>query len=180
MAKVVDITSFKKRQTADRGFQSWRLEFGEAFNPNTKLPDISDEALAVLIKSGIKTQALLYDLIMGVLGLGKGTKFFYLTGDSKMKVLDISLFLLDQIRFDCMRRLGWLTGFAAERYPLLTLVEQYSKIRDTFSPPFPTALQAIPGYEEYQLLPLSEREVFIRKQIPLAIDTFLRCRRHES
>jgi hypothetical protein len=180
MTKVVDITRFKERQVADRSFHSWRREFGEAFHAHTKITDLSDEALAVLIKSGVKTQALLYDLIMGVLGLGRGAKFFYLNGESKMKVLDISIFLMDQIRFECMRRLGWLTGFAAERYPLLALVERYPQIRDTFSPPFPTALQAIPRYDEYQLLPASEREVFIRKQIPLAIDTFLRRRLHES
>ena len=180
MAKVIDITWFKEKQAADRGFRNWRSEFCEDFDAHTRLTHMSDDTLAVLVKSGIKAQALLYDLIMGVLGLGTGIKFFYLDGESKMKVLDISLFLLDQIRFECMRRLGWLTGFAGERYALLELAANCSKIRDGFSPPFPSALPAIPNYEEYQSLPPSDHEIFIRKQIPLAIDTFLRCRRHGS
>ena len=178
MAKVIDITWFKEKQAADRGFGSWRSEFGEDFDAHTKLIHISDQTLEVLVKSSIKAQALLYDLIMGVLGLGKGVKFFYLDSESKMRVLDISLFLLDQIRFECMRRLGWLTGFAGEKYSLLEMAAHSARIRDDFSPSFPSALPAIPSYEEYQSLHPSEYEVFIRKRIPLAIDTFLRCRGH--
>jgi hypothetical protein len=43
MVKVVDITWFKEKQAADRGFQNWRSEFYENFDARTKaLPAISD------------------------------------------------------------------------------------------------------------------------------------------
>jgi len=174
MGKIVSLRSFKEKQASERGYRTWRLSFKEDFDVDTKVTNISDRTLAFLLKPGVKGQALLYDLIMGALGLGSGAKFFYLEGDNKMKVLDISLLLLDQVRFECMRRLGWICDFPGEKYTLLELINDFDHIKDTFTPRYPTVLESNPEYEDYQQRYPGDQEMFIRRQIPQAIDLFTR------
>ena len=61
---------------------------------------------------------------MGILGLGAAPKFNYLDREEQMMVVDIHLFLADQVRFEMMRRLGWLDNFTCERYRLLEMVQE--------------------------------------------------------
>ncbi len=174
MNKIIDMMSFKAKQIAERAFHTWRSQFSESLDQRTKLTDLSDKTLAHLLQSGHDAQALIYDLIMGALALGSGTKFYYLDGHEKMRVLDISLFILDQIRFECMRRLGWITGFAAEYYPLVELITRFDEIKDQYANQTPLVLESNPDYMAYQQIFHSDREMFIRRQIPTAISSFLR------
>ena len=176
MAKIIDIQFFRQKQASDRGFKSWRKSFSESFSSDTMLCDLSDATLGELLRTGPETQSLLYDLIMGALGLGAGAKFFYLEGQEKMKILDISLFMLDQIRFECMRRLDWITDFAAEHYSIIDMILDFDTIKSTYLNKAPKVLESNPEYVAYQQIFHGDREMFVRRQIPAAISTFLKTR----
>ena len=112
MTEVIQLESFKRKQAAIRGFKSWSKRFGEKLDEQTKLSDLSDGALLFLISPGDQNIFALYDLVMGVKNLGTASDFFNLDKPKKMEVIDISIHLLDQLRFECMRRLNWLeSGF---------------------------------------------------------------------
>lgn len=179
-AKVIDIHSYKEQQAAERGFRSWNSLFGTGYDNKTRLADLPDKVLAFLVRTGPETQGLMYDLIMGVLGMGPGAKFFYLEGPEKMKVLDISLFLLDQVRFDCMRRLGWISGFAGEQHTIIEMIMRYDDLKYDSMNQVPAVLETNPDYRAYQEVFHTEREMFIRKQIPAAITAFLKTLLPES
>ena len=173
-AKVIELHSYKEQQAAERGFRSWNSLFGTAFDNKTRLSDLPDKVLAFLVRTGPETQGLMYDLIMGAMALGPGAKFFYLEGPQKIKVLDVSLFLLDQVRFECMRRLGWISGFAGEHHTIIELVMRYEDLRYDSMNQVPVVLETNPEYKAYQEVFHTEREMFIRKQIPAAITAFLK------
>jgi hypothetical protein len=180
MTKVIDIHSYKARQAAERGFRSWRAHFRDCFDLQTRLSDLSNKTLAFLVQSGPETQGLIYDLIMGALGLGSGAKFFYIDGQAKMRVLDISLFLLDQIRFECMRRLGWIVGPPAAHHPIIELVISFDELKDVYEHQLPTVLEANPEYHAYQQTFHGDRGMFVRRQIPAAIAAFLEAVEREN
>ncbi|MBF0527404.1 MAG: hypothetical protein HQK56_20165 [Deltaproteobacteria bacterium] len=87
--------------------------------------------------------------------------------------MDVHLFILDQIRFECMRRLDWITGFAGEQYPLVTLVLECDSIKPGFQPFFPDLKSTHPKYEDFMRLGKMDGESVLRREIPRAIETFL-------
>jgi hypothetical protein len=174
MAEVIQLVSFKRKQAARRGFRAWLRRFDEDLDEDTRVADLSDKTLAFLISPGEENIFLIYDLVMGVKDLGMSSDFFNLGKSLKMEVIDISIYLLDQLRFECMRRLGWLTPEGALHNPIVQLIEQYSTLT-------PDARKAIPAlsishrnYGTYEQLSDFDKETFVRKQIPAAIEEFKR------
>ncbi|HYR03356.1 MAG TPA: hypothetical protein VES58_08435, partial [Syntrophobacteria bacterium] len=102
MVEIVHLATFKRRQAARRGFKAWLRRFGEPLDEETRIGDLSDRTLAFLISPGEENIFLLYELVMGVKGLGTSSDFFNLDRALKMEVIDISIYLLDQLRFECM------------------------------------------------------------------------------
>jgi hypothetical protein len=45
-----------------------------------------------------------------------------------MQVVDIHLLLADHVRFEMMRRLGWLRNLPCGRYSLVELVQQFEAV----------------------------------------------------
>ena len=81
---------------------SGRLEskrFGDKLDEQTRLSDLSDNTLLFLISPGDQNIFALYELVMGVKNLGTASDFFHLDKAVKMEVIDISIYLLDQLRF---------------------------------------------------------------------------------
>lgn len=172
MAEVIQLNSFKRKQAAIRGFKSWSKRFSEKLDEQTRLSDLSDETLLFLISPGDKNIFALYELVMGVLDLGPSADFFHLDKAGKMEVIDISIHLLDQFRFECMRRLDWLANPAAQPLSIIDLIEQYPLLKVQGPAAIPSLNKFHPKYLIFQELPELERETFIRKQIPEAIEKF--------
>lgn len=172
MAEVIQLKSFKRKQAAIRGFRSWSKRFGEKLDEQTRLSDLSDETLLFLISPGDQNVFVLYELVMGVLDLGPSSDFFHLDKAGKMEVIDISIHLLDQFRFECMRRLNWLKSGAAQPLSIIELIEQYPLQKVQGPAAIPSLNKFHPKYRVFQELPELERETFIRKQIPEAIEEF--------
>jgi hypothetical protein len=172
MAEVIQLEFFKRKQAAARGFKSWSRRFGDKLDEHTRLFDLSDEALLFLISPGDQNIFALYELVMGVKNLGTASDFFHLDKAEKMEVIDISIYLLDQLRFECMRRLDWLESGAGQPLPIVEIVEQYPILKRLGPVSIPTLNQSHPKYQVYKGLPELEKETFLRKQIPEAINAF--------
>lgn len=174
MAKVVDLNTYRMESAEVRGFSPWKKRFGEAYDRHTKLAGLSDRTLRFLATPGEESAAAFYELIMGVLDLGPGTKFSYLDQKTQMAVVDIHLFLSDQARFEMMRRLGWVDLFITCDLPLMALVLNCEKMKTESRDTPPRLSSDHPGYGEYAQLTVRDRESFIRRLLPEALERFPR------
>jgi len=172
MTKVVDLNQYRMESAELRGFSPWKKRFGEAYDRHTKLADLSGSTLRFLATPGEESAAAFYELIMGVLDLGPGTKFSYLDQKSQMEVVDIHLFLSDQTRFEMMRRLGWVESFIAGDQSLIELVLNCETIKNKSREIPPALASDHPGYGEYAQLTSRDRESFIRRLLPEALERF--------
>ncbi len=170
MSKVISIEEGRFLLKVKKGFKNWKSRFKENFGPDTRLGHISMPALAFLAKGRGESVYYIYDLIMNIRELGGGMRFSQLTPPEKMFVIDQYLFLLDQIRFECMKRLKWLESYPAESYPLAILVRDFEKIGPFLQAKLPVLKRDFPGYDRYQSLSDFDKETFIRRLIPKALE----------
>ncbi len=172
MARVLDMNEGKRRLAAKKGFDPWSRRFRTSLDEDTSIRQLDDSVIRYLVRGGEDSATALYELIMGIGGLGPGTRFHYLDSASKMSVTDITLFLLDLVRFETMYRLGWLEDYSFLEVPLVDLIQsfkhQFSAARHS-SPPL---CSTHPLYEEYAAEFEGDRNSFVRKLIPEAIKTF--------
>ncbi len=172
--ELIDLEEKRLGIAVKKAYRNWRYKFKENYNADTRPSDISDAALSFLVQGKGKDVFYLYDLIMNLLGFGSGFKFNELSPRKKMETIDRYLVLLDTVRFECMKRLGWL-----ERYPgdYLTFVELVLDFDSIVSDIRSEKFQLRPDHEDYNRynnLPLFEKEIFVRNMIPAAIEKFQR------
>jgi len=172
VTEVLDINTFKIRAAAERAFASWRKRFRGSFDIDTRLIDLADETICFLAEPGEETALAFYDLILGALNIGRGLKFYYMEDKHRLMVIDIHLFLVDQVRFECMHRLGWVESFPGERYPIIYMVLNYKRLQEEFSSVTPQLARNQPDYIQFQQLSPMEQENFIRRMIPRALIEF--------
>lgn len=172
MAEILDMGKKRRELAAKRGFQKWSHRFSELFNEETLLQDLSDTTLERLIQPGEESSNAIYELIMGVQGLGPGPRFHFLEPSHKMALMDITLFLLDQFRFEAMKRLGWVSESPMAKVPLVDLVSQFEDRFSAERHQTPSLLPSHPRYEEYMTTFEGDRAAFIRKLIPEVLQCF--------
>ena len=80
--------------------------------------------------------------------------------------------LIDQVRFECMRRLGWVYEIPLGYKPIIGLIREYKQgsLPALTDPPKLTPNH--PNYPEYALLNEMEKQTFIRRTIPEAVKQF--------
>jgi hypothetical protein len=169
MKKVVDLKEAKLLLAVKRGFRNWKGRFQQDFDIETRLSDVSAEALSFLAQGREKGSFYIYDLIMSLQNLGSGFEFDALNPGQKMAVIDRYLFLLDRIRFECMKRLGWLESYPGEGIPMVTLMADFERLAPSLQAEVPLLRSTHPGYREYVALHPLDREAFIRRLIPKAV-----------
>ena len=172
MTNVVDIQAYRAKVIEQKAFGSWEKRFGDSYHINTKLSDLSDAALHFLAQPGESSAVAFYELIMGILDLGPAIKFNYLPNREQIAVVDIHLFLADQVRFEIMRRLKWLINLPCEKYGLVEMVQDFDTVKSECTGTFPELAPAHPDYPAYAQLPHSERESFIRRMLRDALESF--------
>ncbi len=172
MTKIVDLQTYRIKAIEQRGFGPWQKRFGESFDSTTRLEDLSDKTLYFLAQPGEPSSAAYYEVIMGILDLGNAARFHYLADTYQMRVVDIHLFLADQVRFEMMRRLKWITGFEGMKYSILEMVQAYDNVKENcrLNPPQLSASHA--DYAEYKKLTMGDKEVFIRRMLQEALEAF--------
>jgi len=172
MTKVVDLQIYRTRAVEQRGFGPWQKRFAETFDSTTRLEDLSDSTLYFLAQPGEMSSIAYYEVIMGVLGLGPAAKFYYLNNSDQMRVVDLHLFLADQVRFEMMRRLKWITGFEGIKYSILEILQKFDTVKENCraNPPMLSASNS--NYAEYSELTPGDKEVFIRRMLQEALEEF--------
>jgi hypothetical protein len=172
MAVILEFQQERRRLTAKRGFAGWAKRFPDSLNEQTSLADLSDTMLRTLSQSGEGSSMLIQDLVIRLMGLGKGASFHDLEREARLAVMDVSLFLLDQMRFEIMRRLSWVENSPVFRLPILDLVERFPSVYSTMKNHTPDLLRSHPRYPEYQEAFEGDRSVFVRRLIPDALEAF--------
>jgi hypothetical protein len=174
MAEVIELEQFRRKLAADHGFRTWLTRFREQFGPQTRLGDLSDRTLLFLVTPGEENLCVIFDLVMGAKGWGTSTRFILNDLDSQTKqcVLDLSLRLLDYFRFEMLRRLGWVEAPPKAEQPLVALLDIVAKASAAQAIQTPPLAPGYPAYGEYEKLIPSDRAIFIRRLIPLALKEF--------
>ena len=172
MTKVVDLQTYRTKALEQRGFGPWQNRFGESFDSTTRTAGLSDSTLYYLAQPGESSSIAYYEFIMGILDLGAASKFHYLGNRDQMIVVDIHLFLADQMRFEMMRRLGWIRTFEGGKYSLLNMVQDFEKVKTKCRQHPPLLVESNPAYTTYTQLTIGDKEVFIRRMLQEALDAF--------
>jgi len=172
MSRVIDLEEGRLLVAVKRGYRNWEKRFKESFGPETKLSQISSATLSYLAQGKDKGTFYIYDLIMNLQHLGSGFDFSELNPRQKMALIDQYLFVLDRIRFECMKRLGWLKSYPGEDIPLAQLIGSYNKIAPSLQAEIPVLDQSHICHEEYEGMNTNDKEAFIRKLIPKALEEF--------
>jgi len=159
---------------ARRAFSLWERHLGRLFDERTAIRDLPDAVLAVLIQPGEQCTRLLQSLVVKILVGEEATDLEKLSPSRKIQAIDLSLFLMDQIRFECMRRLGWVEADPRAEVPIVDLLDQLATGQLSGAQTTPAILADHPLYAEYEKTYVGDRATFVRKLIPRAIEEFAR------
>jgi hypothetical protein len=166
MPQVIDLEKGRLLLAVKRGFRNWTSRFKEDFGPDTRPGDLSLKALFFLAQGRDKGAFYLYDLIMSLKGLGSGFEFHELDPKNKMAVMDLHLFLLDRIRFECMKRLGWLVTYPGEDFSLVEFITRFDRLAPGLQAQIPVLSQDHPDYSRFCSANTFDKEGVIRRLIP--------------
>lgn len=174
MTEPVSLQAHKLKKSTQRGFREWRRLFPglKEADETTRIMDLPDEVLLFLSEDIPQSRVLIYDLLMGVYGLGSGYEFESLAPDQVSALLDPFFLITDLLRFDCLRRLGWAYPAPGAAMPLIELVLM---IQNGVPPDLQGAPELTAEHPAYKLLQhpsLLEQAVFLRRHIPEAIRRF--------
>ena len=172
MVKVISLNDYRDATALRAGFGHWERKFGERFEARTGLAELSPLALSRLAEPGDESAALLYSLIIGFLGYAPSETFESLDSEIQSHVLEIYLFLSDQIRFEMMHRLGWLDRFEGNRFTLFEIVRNYERVKQACQDQLPQLAKDHPRWSEYRLLIDRDQQVFIRRMLTDALAAF--------
>ncbi|MDI6853278.1 MAG: hypothetical protein QME75_06695 [Deltaproteobacteria bacterium] len=174
MAELIDLEKFRRKLMADKGFHTWLTRFQEQFGPDTRLKDLTDATLLYLATPGDEHLYVFFDLIMGAGGLGGSARFRLddIAPPTKLKIMDTAFALMDRVRFEVMRRLGWVINAPDEDTPLIALVKKAWSQEENFAAAVPDLDPGRPEYAAYEKLPPIDRRVFVRRLIPQAVTEF--------
>jgi hypothetical protein len=166
MTEVIELEKAKLDMAVRRGYRNWKSQFQEDFGPDTRLSDVSIKTLTMLAQGKDKSTFYLFDLVMNLRSLGSGFEFSELDPKEKMAVMDQYLFLLDRIRFEFMKRLGWLEAYPGEEFTLVELVLRFEQMGPRLQANVPLLSRNHSAYEEYRKMSAFEKEEMVRKLIP--------------
>lgn len=172
MAQIFDIKNLRENAARQKLFGLWERRFGQSYGMQTRLADLSDQTLYELASPGDDNAVPYYEFIMAVLDLGAAGQFHYLDDEVKMQVVDLHLFLADHVRFELMRRLGWVRRFVCENYTLVEMVRKSADLQSMYRGNPPELSRTHPRYNHYIRLISREKEVFIRQMLRDALEAF--------
>jgi hypothetical protein len=171
MEKIISLESVKSQKAAQRGFREWRrrLHTLPELTEQTRWSDFPDWAIVFLAEDNAESRLMIHDLLMGSLGLGSGYDFESLDPEKLLPLLDLNFILLDQVRFECMRRLGWIGGTPWEEKSIIDLIRTYREGDHPYMVALPPLMPEHPAYEDSQRSNELEQRVLFRRSIPEAV-----------
>lgn len=172
MAKIVDLQSYRSRVIAEKIFGPWKKRFKESYNEKTAPADLSARTLFLLAEPGDRSTHAFYELVMSALELGQASMFYYLDKGEQLKVVDIHLFLADQVRYELMRRLGWVASFPCQGLSFLELIQGANRLKSQFRGNPPQLAESHADYDHFTGLTVMDKEAYIRRMLPKALEAF--------
>lgn len=174
MSKVISLESLRNQKAAQRGFREWQRRFRTlpTLDENTRWSDLPDELILFLAEDDEEGRRIIHDLLMGALGLGSGYEFETLPSEKLLPLLDVYFILIDQVRFECMRRLEWVIEIPLGNQSIIAVIREYGQGINLALVDPPKLARQHPAYQEYSRLPEIEQRLFIRKIIPEAVKQF--------
>ncbi len=169
-SKVVDLERFRLTKAVCRVEGMFEARFGVSLGPETTPAELPDRVLAFLIEGKAAATEFVQDMIIRLLALGRGISFHYLAKPDKMAVLDSYFFLLDQLRFEAMRRLGWVSSYPGQGFPVVLIAVDPDLVKSQGGPLELSSDH--PSYPEFRLRRDLDGEVVVRRLIPKAIAAF--------
>jgi len=172
---VAEIIRFQERTLeAKKGrlLAQWALGVGYRVPPNVALEGLPDKLLLALAESDPRGTSLLEELVSLIVFGGK-KPVTLLAPRMRMRMLEVSLCALDLVRFECMTRLDWIEPQAARQIPLVEILSREPRELKELTGPL-RLRQDHPYYHRLEALPLLEREAFLRRMIPQALELFRR------
>ncbi len=172
MADIISLDRFKLQAVATKALEYWNKRFPEKLGLDTRFADLTDSTLAFLIQPGEESIWATYELILAMKNLGGKARFFFMEDKEKMVIIDVGMFLLDQFRFECLKRLGWIDSYPAENYPILELINNYDVLSSKIRNQNPILSKTHPRYDDFQRATKLDKEVIIRRLFPEALKIF--------
>ena len=174
MGKVISLESLKIHKAAQRGFKEWQRRFQSLpiLDEHSLWSHLPDDLILFLAEDTDGSREILHDLLMGSLGLGNGYEFESLPSEKLLHLLDVNFILIDQIRFECMRRLGWILEIPLAHMPIIGLIREFGHSDLPLLTPIPELTPSHPDFSEYASLNEMEKRTFIRRMIPEAVKQF--------
>ena len=114
----------------------------------------------------------MYTMILGFLGFGATARFEGLDSTTQKDVVDLHLFISDQIRFEMMYRLGWLGHVPGCDLPLFDMVIKSDSAKRICQQNLPRLSSNHPDYPSYLQLIDRDQQVHIRRLMPSALEVF--------
>lgn len=174
MAQIIHIATYREQSALKAGFKQWCRCFKDDFMIGTRFGDLKPTILYRLSDSSEPCEVFYYPLILGFLGHDAKQAFERLDHRIQVQVVDIHLFLGDQVRFEMMRRMRWLARFGIGQYPIFDMVRRFDQIRELAQQDPPLLSETHSGYPEYKLLVPRDQQVFIRRLFPSTLEAFKR------
>lgn len=172
MAEVIDLRQRGQRARNRRLVAVWAQKMGYEISPDTSLSQLPPGLLLILAQGGQNLKNPIEELV-AIVRTGKAVPLESLPAPHLLDVLDASLFVLDQVRFECMVRLGWIHPLPSREMPLGDLIslslEEMKKLKTQ-----PFLNKGHPHYYRFQEMSFMEKEAFIRRLIPQALELFRR------
>jgi hypothetical protein len=172
MAKIVDLQTYRRHVFRDRAFGPWKKRFNEVYDATSQLADLSDKTLLFLARPGDAATLAFYEIIMGTLDIGTAAEFYTLDKHHQLKVVDTHLFLVDQMRFELMRRLGWVTRFPCQVHTLVKLIQDAERLKTESRGCPPELAPSHADYAAFRDLTALDKESFIRRLLSEALESF--------
>jgi coenzyme F420-reducing hydrogenase delta subunit len=173
-AKLRSLEGYKLKKAAKRGFREWSRVFQtiDGLHEHTRWSDLPDWVILFLCENSPECRLTVYNLLMNVSGLGSGFEFEILPPEKLMPLMGSYFILVDQVRFECMRRLGWVESIPWESKSIIEQVFESFRVSSPFMLPVPKMTPRHPGYEKIRGTDDLDYVTFLRKHIPDAIRAF--------
>jgi hypothetical protein len=174
MAKIIALAEYKEQLALQAVGRYWATLFEDPFDAQTGLSDLQPKTLHYLAEPGEESSSTLYAIIIGLSGFGETTTFKSLESKMQRHILDIHLFISDQIRFEMMYRLGWLERFVGNQASFLEMVTAFERIYQMCQAQQPSLAKDHGDYNVYAELYERDQQVFIRRMMTAALEEFKR------
>jgi hypothetical protein len=172
MRNLINIAQYKLSKQEEQCFSRWPSRLGYTPGNGQTLADLPDSVLLTLAELGPEATLALYDLVLGVRQWGAGEGFTYLEPPAKMEALDSFLFMADQMRFEVMRRLGWLEAKESCEQGLVALASSPRSGNTMSEDDSQRLTTAYPDYGKVSDRMRYEPQAVVRSIIPQALQAF--------